>query len=107
MSAVVVRILGLSSGTACAFDGLWLTEYDPTRPGISPDGFPMTAHVAATADRSQALRLPDAAAAHRLWTMSSGSTRPDGRPDRPLTGFHLMFEPADDDSGPSDELEGR
>jgi hypothetical protein len=85
----VIRIVGLVNGYPCPFDRQWLAEYDPTRSGTDPAGNPMTAHITVTPDPRRALRFPDAAAAHEAWTATSGRTRPDGQPDRPLTAFNI------------------
>lgn len=36
MSAII-QLVGLASGEPTPFDGQYLVEYDPTRPGRSPD----------------------------------------------------------------------
>lgn len=94
---VVIRILGLHDRTPTAYDGRWLTEYDPSRTGISPDGHPMRAHLAATGDKALARRFATLAEVQQcaLQTAPPG-VRQDGRPDRPLTAFTIMIEPADD-----------
>lgn len=95
---VVIRIMGML-GRETPFDGQWLTEYDPTRPGTDPStGEPMRAHLVTTPDKSQALRFDGWAEAHALWRKDTGHTRPDGEPDRPLTAFNICIEPADDDA---------
>jgi hypothetical protein len=86
-----VRFHGLAAGGETPFDGMWLAEYDPGRPGVAPDGRPMLAHITATDDPAKAMRLPSLAAFHELWTATSGRTRPDGRPDRPLTAFNVEY----------------
>lgn len=95
MTEVGIRLLGLNSGRPCPFDGQWLVEYDPTRAGVDPSGRPMRAHVVASADPARAMRFDSPAAAHQVWRASSGRTRPDGQPDRPLTAFHVIVEPFD------------
>lgn len=90
--AVSIRLLGLASGGRSTLDGLWLVEYDPTRPGTDPAGRPMTAHVVCTADASQARRFADAREAHAYWTAESGRPYP---VDRPLTAFNVSIEPAE------------
>lgn len=96
----VLRIVGLAGARPSPFDGQWLVEYDPTRPGTDPNGVPILAHLVTTPDRSKALRLGGLAAAHALWTKESGHTRPDGRRDRPLCAFDVVVEryhlPADE-----------
>jgi hypothetical protein len=95
---VVIRILA-SMWHKSPFDGQWLVEYDPSRPGIDPQGTPMLAHVVTTSDRSKAMRLPTWIAAHSLWCQESDTVREDGMRDRPLTAFAICIEPDDDDEG--------
>lgn len=67
------------------FDGQYVVEYDPSRPGTDPQGNPMLCHLVTTPDRDKALDLsPDQAIA--LWRQDHG-LRPDGKPNRPLTAF--------------------
>lgn len=86
-----VRFQGLAAGGPSPFDGMWLVEYDPGRPGVAPDGRPMLAHITATADPAKAQRFTSIADFHDLWRATSGRTRPDGRPDRPLTAFNVEY----------------
>jgi hypothetical protein len=92
---LVIRILGIGNQPT-PFDGQWLTEYDPSRAGVDPDGKPMIAHLRTSADKSQALRFNGWVEAHALWSQESGHIRPDGQKDRPLTAFAISIEPADD-----------
>lgn len=86
-----VRFQGLAAGGPSPFDGMWLVEYDPGRPGVAPDGRPMLAHITATDDPAKAQRFTSIADFHDLWRATSGRTRPDGRPDRPLTAFDVEY----------------
>lgn len=65
--------------------GMWLSFYDPDFPG---DGRYPCGDAAVTTDVTLALRFTDAAAALAEWARTSTvcPTRPDGRPNRPLTG---------------------
>lgn len=82
-----IKIVGLGSGDDTPFDGKYLAEYDPKKPGVDPDGAPMTAHVVCTDDPEKALIFADAREAILTWQGVSGRIRPDGKPDRPLTAF--------------------
>ncbi len=84
---VKLRIVGINTGEKTAFDGKFLAEYDPHRPGLDPDGRPMIAHVVATDDPAKAMEFADALEAVKCWRASSGRIRADGRPDCPLTAF--------------------
>jgi hypothetical protein len=85
-----ILIIGLEDGAPTALDGKYLVEYDPTRPGVSPDGLPMTAHVAVTDDPEKAARFPTLEEALETWRLSHG-LREDGKPNRPLTAFGVEF----------------
>jgi hypothetical protein len=91
-----VRIVGLAAGGKTPFDGKFLKEYDPGRDGVDPDGSPMLAHIVCTDDPEQALVLEDLAALHELWTRVDPRrpTRPDGKPNMPLTAFTVATEQA-------------
>jgi hypothetical protein len=94
MKLTGIRILGLVAGEPSPFDGQWLVEYDPTRPGSDPHGRPMFAHIVTTPDAAKALRFPDVAAAVDYYRADSGLPYPR---NRPLTAFTVMFE----DPGPA------
>lgn len=85
----VMRVVGLVSGATTAFDGEWLVDYDPTRPGIDPDGRPMSVTIKTSPRLADAKRFHGVGEAHELWTTSTGRVRPDGKPDRPFTAFNI------------------
>jgi len=85
-----IKIIGLNSGQPTEFDGKWLAEYDPARQGFDSEGRPMIAHIKITDDPMKALMFDDPRDALKLWQKSDG-IRPDGKPNRPLTAFHVEF----------------
>jgi hypothetical protein len=85
-----IRLIEAADGEPTALDGLYLVEYDPTRPGVSPDGQPMTAHVL-VGPKEQARVFEDFIAATEYWKQSHG-LREDGKPNRPLTAYMVEFE---------------
>lgn len=89
MSAII-QLVGLASGEPTPFDGQYLVEYDPTRPGRSPDGREMLAHVVTTPDPAEARRFADAAEAHGVWTAPSGLPYPR---NAPLTAYTIALLP--------------
>ena len=91
----VIQLIGLVNGLATKFDGEYLKEYDPMRPGKYPDGRDMYFLLVTTPDRSEAKKFDTAVAVHVEWTRSSGRTRPDGKDDRPLTAFTISPERVD------------
>ena len=88
--SVKMRIVGHPDGPT-AFDGQYLMEYDPARPGVDPEGRKMIAHVVTTPDPEKALVFPSMDEALETWRRSHG-TREDCRPNRPLTAFTVTFE---------------
>lgn len=88
----VLRLVGTHFPTT--FDGQYLVEYDPDRPGVDPDGSPMLAHIVASPDIERAKKFPSAREAMEEWRRISRSvpTRPDGKPNRPLTAFTVEVE---------------
>lgn len=82
-------LIAVPGAGATGFEGRWLEEYDPSRPGRDPVGRPMLAHVLATDDPARALRFASASAARRTWMRWDGQVRPDGKPSRPLTAFTI------------------
>jgi hypothetical protein len=88
-----IQILGLFDDIATPYDGEYVVQYDPSRNGIDPWGRPMSAHLVTTPNRANALVL-SMADAHRMWVAVDprNPTRPDGKPNRPLTAFTVRFE---------------
>ena len=82
-----IKIIGLAHGMPTPFDGQYVMEYDPTRPGVDPAGELMIAHLVCTPDPAKALDLP-IDEAFELWRKAQGR-RADCRPSRPLTAFHV------------------
>lgn len=92
----VVRLVGLAHGEPSPADGLWLVDYDPRGDGFYIDGerqrercFCML-HV--TRDHAKAKQFENAGDAFEFWRMPSGKTRPDGKPDRPLTAYTVDIQ---------------
>ena len=68
--------------------GQYLVEYDPTRPGVSPEGISLHAHVVVTPYSKEAKRFASVKEALEYWRTSFG-VRWDGEPNRPLTFFNV------------------
>lgn len=98
----VIRLMAPPSGKPVPFVGQWLVEYDPSRPGISPDGRPMRAHIVCTSDVGQAKRFDTPAAAHDCWTAKSGDAR-GAAAAMPLAYWTVLVEPAPE-AGQADEV---
>lgn len=84
-----MKIVGMAHGHPSPFDGQYLVEYDPDRPGVDPSGNAMLAHIVCTPDPAQARVFASSVDAWAEWRRTSATTptRPDGKPNRPLTAF--------------------
>lgn len=79
-----LRILGTAHGVPTPFDGKFVAAYDPS---FHPPGEPYDGGLLeVTDDPEKALLFGSAVDAMECWRKSHG-TRPDGRPNRPLTVF--------------------
>ena len=65
--------------------GEWLVDCDLRDDGLL-DG------LVTTPDRSRARRFEHATEGLAYWRRESGRTRPDGKPDRPLTAYSVSLE---------------
>jgi hypothetical protein len=86
---VSVACLGLADGSSAGeLDGAWLVSYDPA--GCDGRGDATWSGHPADAARFTPLEWAE------LWTASPPNRplRPDGKPNRPITMFHLMIVPA-------------
>ena len=87
----VLRIDGDALGNPTPFDGQWITEYDPSRLGIAPDGRPLLCHLRTTRIISRAKMFDTAGEAIMFFRRDYG-LRTDGKPNRPLTAFNIWVE---------------
>lgn len=87
----VLRIDGDALGNATPFDGQWITEYDPSRMGIAPDGRPLFCHLKTTREIRNAKMFDTAGEAIMFFRRDYG-VRTDGKPNRPLTAFNIWVE---------------
>lgn len=87
----VIQIVSLPVPARTALDGKYVVDYDPSRPGHDPQGLPLLAHVAVSADVERAKRYDtlEAAWAEINRVDPRNPWRPDGKPNRPLTAFTL------------------
>lgn len=69
-------------------EGLLLKSYDP-------EGHHGLGDADWTADLTEAMRFPDHKAAAECWRQVPRNRpyRPDGKPNRPLTAYHVTIEP--------------
>jgi hypothetical protein len=97
MNPAILEILGLVDGSPSPFDGQFLVEFDPDRPGAAPDGRPIIFHLVTTTDRQEARVFADANEALEFWRQVSEKDpiQSDGEPNRPLTIFTVSIETPD------------
>jgi ribosome modulation factor len=85
MKAYVMMLVGLANGDASPLEGEYLVEYDP--PAMRADGRGYEGGTIATSrDITKAIQFEDAGALLECWRKANG-TRPDGKPNRPLTAY--------------------
>lgn len=94
MNPAILEILGMVDGSPSPFDGQFVVDFDPDRPGVAPDGRPIIFHLVTTTNRNEARAFTDANEAHAFWRQVSEKDpiRPDGEPNRPLTIFTVAIE---------------
>jgi hypothetical protein len=87
----VIKILGDASCGPTLHDGRYLLAYNPNTPYGTLD-------LTSTDDIAKAKRFADAGDLHAEWTAISKlqPTRPDGKPNRPLTGLAIELVRVDD-----------
>ncbi|HEX5813338.1 MAG TPA: hypothetical protein VFY38_14620 [Pseudonocardia sp.] len=91
VTAWTLRVVGsaveLTADPGDDTDGVWVAFYDP-------DADNGTGCATVTVDRDQALRFDDVLAATTFLNQTSTvrPTRPDGRPNRPLTAWTIALE---------------
>lgn len=71
--------------------GRYLVHYDPWR---APKG---EQWLWTTASQDEALEFENQTEAHAFWTQSIGTRPWDGKPDRPLTAYHVQILPKGQD----------
>jgi hypothetical protein len=84
----VVRCMGASNGSPCGSTGKFVERYEPQwNSGMGYAWF--------TSDVSEALTFDTLEAAYAFWRTvpANRPTRPDGKPNRPLTAFHIEVVP--------------
>jgi hypothetical protein len=87
-----VFLIGLAMGGESEFDGQYLVEYDPSRDGVSPAGQPMNCHLVTTDDYAKAPNFTIHKIADMLTAVDPRDpVRPDGKPNRPITAYHMTF----------------
>jgi hypothetical protein len=81
----IIQLIALANGARDPAEGIYVKDYDPAAWGGRGD-------LVTTAEKDAARRFPDSAAATQYWRQSVG-TRPDGKPNRPLTAWTVDIQP--------------
>lgn len=91
----VIKAYGPITHPDTPIDGQYLESYDP-------EAYDGRGDVSFTQDIRKAMRFSNTgeAMAFAMQTSKKRPLRPDGKPNKPLTAFHLMFEPEPINSNP-------
>lgn len=87
---VVMQIVGIASSGVFLPGGTYLRSFDHE----AHDG---RGYMETTQVKSEAMRFPSTGDGMRFWLLvpECKKVREDGKPNRPLTAAHVMFEPVD------------
>lgn len=96
-----LKLVGLANGPRTPHDGRYLMEYDPrwrseSERVVDEDGHMLLIYLFRTTDDiRKAMRFETPTAAFSVWKSVSPNlpTRPDGKPNRPLTAFTAEVVP--------------
>jgi hypothetical protein len=88
LKGVIIRVVGVPEGWRTPHDGRWIVDYDPDTPygmlALTTTASPAKArHFATFNEAWDYCQRPSA----------THPKRPDGRPNRPVSGLSLEFEP--------------
>jgi hypothetical protein len=86
----IIQIIGLVTGGRTPFDSQFVVEYDASRPDSS--GSPNSCHLVTTPNLDEATRYSEQDA-FKLWRAVDrrNPVRGDGKPNRPLRMFKILF----------------
>jgi hypothetical protein len=94
---VLVHVGDAGVITGVRGEGKFLKSYDPD---WRPEGYrgPQSGRAEWTDDLAEAMKFPDQISAFRCWRARSTTapTRPDGKPNLPLTAYSIMCAPITD-----------
>lgn len=83
----VIQLIETAAGEPTEFDGQYVRYYDPTY--VHPEGYD-GGILEVTPDPKQAMQFPNVEAAMEKWRQPYG-VRADGKPNRPLTAWMVLF----------------
>ena len=87
--AYLIELVGLARGEPTPHDGSYLVHYDPVAHYAAWLGCPL-GEIVTTRDPERAHQFASKADAVRCWQQEAG-TRPDGKPNRPLTSWTILI----------------
>jgi hypothetical protein len=80
-----IRVIAYVSGKPCPESGLFLKSFDP-------EAFHGIGSATFTDDPAKAMTFASHVEAFKFWQQETKFKRPDGKPNRPLTGFIVEIE---------------
>jgi len=89
--STIIKCMGLADGRRETATGQWLKSFDhEAHNGRGEAVF--------TRDPKEAMKFPSKVAAFNFWRKVPDAlkVRPDGKPNRPLTAWHMLIEEFDD-----------
>lgn len=91
MKGIVIFLVGPAAGGSTLHDESYVVDYQPEF--WATNDYPW---LATSRDIAKARVFPSITEAHAYWRQTPPApddVRPDGRPNRPLTGFTVVMEP--------------
>lgn len=88
--ATIIRVVNFANGVHCQIAGQWVETFDH-------DAYNGQGYGTFTDDKSKAMRFASHGEAFEFWRRVStvNPTRPDGKPNRPLTACTATFDDPD------------
>ena len=90
-----MRLVDWANGETSPIAGEYLVRYEPAEMLTDGSGYKPGMVLITSPDYKKAKVFPDAIAVLECWRQSHG-TRPDGKPNRPLTAYTIESIPLDD-----------
>ena len=90
----IIRLIALANGEPSPIDGQYVVDYDPSRDGTDTNGNPIGCYLVTDANPMRA-RQYSVSEALETWNKVDirNPTRPDGRPNKPLTAYTVEISP--------------
>lgn len=108
----MIQLEGLVTGDVTSYNGKYVVSYDPMAwrhqfvASIEEVEALIGEFVTVTDDIEQARRFGSMVEATEFWRQEGAGVRPwDGKPNRPLTAFHITILPVDEPAGSFDKVQ--